>query len=108
MTLSLLTALLPIALLIVLGAWLKRRQFLMDTFWAQAERLAYYVLLPSLFFHGLATANLDGVPYQSMVSVLVFSTVVVSLMLLGAKSLITMDDAAFTSVFQGEYVSIIT
>ncbi|QVN04068.1 AEC family transporter [Pseudomonas rhodesiae] len=101
MTLSLLTALLPIALLIMLGAWLKRRQFLTDTFWAQAERLAYYVLLPSLFFHGLATANLDGVPFQSMVSVLVFSTVVVSLMLLGAKSLITMDDAAFTSVFQG-------
>lgn len=101
MTLSLLTALLPIALLIVLGAWLKRRQFLADDFWAQAQRLAYYVLLPSLFFHGLATAKLDGVPYQSMVSVLVVSTVVVSLMLLSARTLITQDNAAFTSVFQG-------
>ena len=101
MTLSLLTALLPIALLIVLGAWLKRRQFLADNFWAQAERLAYYILLPSLFFHGLATAKLDGVPFQSMVSVLVLSTVVVSLMLLGARALITQDNAAFTSVFQG-------
>lgn len=101
MTLSLLTALLPIALLIVLGAWLKRREFLADNFWAQAERLAYYVLLPSLFFHGLATAKLDGVPFQSMVSVLVLSTVVVSLMLLGVRVLITQDNAAFTSVFQG-------
>lgn len=101
MTLSLLTALLPIALLIVLGVWLKRHQFLADDFWAQAERLAYYVLLPSLFFHGLATAKLDGVPFQSMVSVLVLSTVVVSLMLLGARALITQDNAAFTSVFQG-------
>ena len=51
MTLSLLIALLPIAFLIALGACLKHRQFLADTFWAQAERLAYYVLLPSLFFH---------------------------------------------------------
>ncbi|MDN4546742.1 AEC family transporter [Pseudomonas sp. C32] len=101
MTISLLTALLPIALLIVLGAWLRRRQFLAETFWAQAERLAYYVLLPSLFFHGLATAKLDGVPIQSMVSVLILSTVVVSLMLLGARALITQDNAAFTSVFQG-------
>jgi hypothetical protein len=101
MTLSLLIALLPIAILIVLGAWLKRRQFLADTFWAQAERLAYYVLLPSLFFHGLATAKLDGLPFQSMVSVLILSTVVVALMLLGARALITTDNAAFTSVFQG-------
>ncbi|MCM2462779.1 MULTISPECIES: AEC family transporter [Pseudomonas] len=101
MTLSLLIALLPIAILIVLGAWLKRRQFLADTFWAQAERLAYYVLLPSLFVHGLASAKLDGLPVQSMVSVLILSTVVVALMLLGARALITTDNAAFTSVFQG-------
>ena len=101
MTLSLLIALLPIAFLIALGAWLKHRQFLADTFWAQAERLAYYVLLPCLFFHGLATAKLDGVPIQSMVSVLILSTVVVSLMLLGARALITRDNATFTSVFQG-------
>ena len=101
MTLSLLIALLPIAFLIALGACLKHRQFLADTFWAQAERLAYYVLLPCLFFHGLATAKLDGVPIQSMVSVLILSTVVVSLMLLGARVLITRDNAAFTSVFQG-------
>lgn len=101
MTLSLLSALLPIALLIALGAWLKRRQFLADTFWPQAERLAYYVLLPSLFFHGLATATLNGVPWHSMVAVLVTSTVAVALMLVSARKLITTDNAAFTSVFQG-------
>jgi malonate transporter len=101
MTLSLLIALLPIAMLIALGAWLKRSQFLADTFWPQAERLAYYVLLPSLFFHGLATARLDGLPWHSMVAVLVASTVAVALVLMAARKLITADDAAFTSVFQG-------
>lgn len=101
MTAALLIALIPIALLIALGAYLKRLNFLADTFWSQAERLGYYVLLPSLFFHGLATAKLDGVPVQGMIMALVLSTVVVSLLLLGARRFINGDNAAFTSVFQG-------
>ena len=49
MTAELLIALAPIVLLIAMGAWLKRSRFLEDRFWAQAERLGYYVLLPALF-----------------------------------------------------------
>ena len=75
MTLSLLLALLPIALLIALGAWLRHSQFLADAFWPQAERLGYYVLLPALFVHGLGTAQLDGLPVQGMMLALVSSTV---------------------------------
>ena len=71
MTLALLLALAPIALLIALGAWLKHSRFLADSFWAQAERLGYYVLLPALFLHGLATASLDNVPVKGMALVLV-------------------------------------
>jgi predicted permease len=55
-------ALLPIVLLIALGVLLRRRRFLDEGFWPQAERLSYYVLLPSLFFHGLATAKLGALP----------------------------------------------
>lgn len=40
MTTSLMLALLPIALLIAFGAWLRRRAFLAESFWPQAERLA--------------------------------------------------------------------
>ena len=101
MTVELLIALAPIALLIMLGAWLKHTGFLEHGFWAQAERLGYYVLLPCLFFHGLATARLDGLPVQGMVGALVLSTVVAAMLLVVSRAFVDGDDAAFTSVFQG-------
>lgn len=98
---ELLLALVPIAVLIGLGAWLKHRQFLAETFWSQAERLGYYVLLPALFLHGLSTAKLDDVPVQSMIVALVFSTLTVAVLLVGARPFLKGNDPAFTSVFQG-------
>ncbi|MEE1926135.1 AEC family transporter [Pseudomonas sp. 148P] len=101
MTLALLLALLPIALLITLGAWLRHSQFIADAFWPQAERLGYYVLLPALFVHGLATAKLDGVPVLGMALALVSSTVLVALLMVLLRRCFAVNDAAFTSVFQG-------
>ena len=101
MTLSLLLALVPIALLIALGTWLRHSQFLADAFWPQAERLGYYVLLPALFVHGLATAKLDGVPVLGMALALVSSTVLVAVLLVLSRRCFGVGDAAFTSVFQG-------
>jgi len=101
MTLGLLFALLPIALLITLGTWLKQSNFLADSFWPQAERLGYYVLLPSLFVHGLATAQLGDLPVREMILALVLSTVSVAALLAGSRRLFSGNDAAFTSVFQG-------
>jgi len=101
MTAALLMALLPIALLIALGAWLRHRAFLAETFWPQAERLGYYVLLPALFLHGLATAKLEGVPVLGMVATLALTTVGVAALLVAVRGRLAVDDAAFTSVFQG-------
>lgn len=101
MTGALLLALVPIALLIGLGVALRRAGFLAETFWPQAERLGYYVLLPSLFVHGLATAHLDGVPVLALAAVLVASTLSVALVLLALRPRLALDGAAFTSVFQG-------
>lgn len=101
MTYALLIALLPIAILIALGVYLRHRAFLAESFWAQAERLGYYVLLPSLFFHGLATAKLEGMPVKGMIMALVLSTVVVAALILATRAMVPGDDPAFTSVFQG-------
>lgn len=101
MTLSLLLALVPIALLIALGTWLRSSHFLADSFWPQAERLGYYVLLPALFVHGLATAKLEGVPVVGMALALVSSTVLVASLLVLSRRCFAVSDAAFTSVFQG-------
>ncbi|WP_419709706.1 AEC family transporter [Pseudomonas sp. NFX224] len=98
---ELLLALVPIAILISLGAWLRHSQFLADAFWPQAERLGYYVLLPALFLHGLATAKLENVPVQGMITALVFSTVTVAALLVSTRQILKGNDPAFTSVFQG-------
>ncbi|MGO3742571.1 AEC family transporter [Kerstersia sp.] len=101
MIVQLLLALVPIALLIALGWWLRQRAFLSEHFWPQAERLGYYILLPALFLHGLASAQLDGVPVAAMVATLIVSLLAVSLLLLLWRRRMPVDDAAFTSVFQG-------
>lgn len=101
MTGTILLALLPIVLLIGLGAALRRSRFIGDAFWPQAERLGFYVLLPSLFVHGLVTAPLAGVPIGALASVLVGSTLLVAAILLASRQLLGFEGAAFTSVFQG-------
>lgn len=101
MTTTLLLALIPIAVLIALGSWLRRSRFIDDAFWPHAEKLGYYVLLPSLFLHGLATAHLDGLPVAAMAATLVCSTLLVAALLVAARRRLPVDDAAFTSVFQG-------
>jgi len=97
----LLTTLVPIILLIALGTWLRVRGFLAETFWPGAERLSYYVVLPSLFLPGLATANLEGVPVLGMVGVLMLSTLLGALLLVLYQGVASHDGGDFTSVFQG-------
>lgn len=98
---TILFALLPIVLLIAFGVVLRRLHFVEPSFWAQAERLAYFILLPALFFHGLAMADLSAVPVLGMALVLVGATVAVAGLVLALRPLIGGDGPAFTSVFQG-------
>lgn len=94
-------ALIPIVLLIGLGYAMKQRQFLADSFWPQAERLSYFLLLPALFVHGLATADLTGIPVWGMVAALIGSTLIAALVLVALSRVVASDGPAFTSVFQG-------
>lgn len=98
---AILAALVPIALLIALGHELRRRAFLPEAFWPGSERLGYYVLLPVLLLHGLATARLAGVPVAGLVLSLSLPVLAVGLLLMALRPRLRLDDAAFTSVFQG-------
>ncbi len=98
---AVLFALLPIILLIAAGLFLRSRRFLDDGFWPQAERLAYYVLLPSLFIHSLATADIQALPVGALALTLILSILVVSLIVVALRPLMGLDGPAFTSVFQG-------
>lgn len=101
MTHAILLALAPIILLIVLGAALRRSGFLDTAFWAQAERLSYFILLPSLFFHGLATADLGVLPVGRLAMVLVAAVAAVAGLALALRRPMGIDGPGFTSVFQG-------
>ncbi|MCP1215802.1 AEC family transporter [Acetobacter orientalis] len=101
MTGAVLLALLPIVVLIVLGMALRHRGFLAESFWPQAERLGYYVLLPCLFFYGLATVQIKTIPVGMLSLTLILATLVVAMLVIALRPLMRIDDPAFTSVFQG-------
>lgn len=101
MTQAVILALIPVVLMIALGTVLRHRRFVQDTFWPQAERLGYYVLLPCLFLDSLATADLDALPVGTLALTLIASTVGVALVVLCCRPLMKLDGASFTSVFQG-------
>lgn len=94
-------ALLPIILLIGFGIELRRRRFLAEAFWPAAERLGYFILLPALFLHGLATARLDALPIWEVAGTLILSTLLVAALLVAARPFLSVDGPGFTSVFQG-------
>ncbi|KVD42064.1 transporter [Burkholderia ubonensis] len=98
---AVLLALAPVALLVALGHGLKRSGFVGDAFWPSAERLCYYVLLPALFAHGLASARLQSLAVMPLALALVGSTVAVAATLLLIRPFVQVDGAGFTSVFQG-------
>ncbi|WP_425068645.1 AEC family transporter [Reyranella sp.] len=101
MSADVILALLPIVLLIALGIVLRRVRFLADGFWPQAERLSYYVLVPCLFFHSLATARLEALPARELVSTLILSILAVSALLVALRPVLHVDGPTFTSIFQG-------
>lgn len=101
MLLPVILALLPVTILIVLGYAIRRSGFVAEAFWPQAEKLGYYVLLPSLFLHGLATVRLGDIPIAALATVLVASTLAVAATLVALRPLLPVDGPGFTSVFQG-------
>lgn len=101
MTAAVLLALVPVILLIGLGWGLRRSGFLPAAFWPGAERLGYFVLLPALFVDGLATADLQAVPVWQLAGTLGAATVAVAVLVIAARPTMRIEDAAFTSVFQG-------
>lgn len=94
-------ALLAPFLMIAVGFALRRTAFLSQAFWPQAERLCYFVLLPSLFLHGLATAKLDGVPVFALAGTLVVSILLVAALVVALRPRLAIDGPGFTSLFQG-------
>ena len=98
------TALLPVFLLIVLGFILKRSLLRLETQWHGLERLTYYVLFPMLLVQSLVKADLGQVPVAGVGGALLLSLLAMSLLCLALQPLLArcaVDGPAFTSIFQG-------
>ena len=102
MNTDLILALVPVAILIALGYGLRHHTSLLpEAFWPPAERLSYFILLPSLFLHGLATADLGDIPVALLALCLIVPILVVSLGLVVLRRVLSIEGPEFTSVFQG-------
>lgn len=97
-----LLALVPVVVLIAVGAGLKRVPgFTADEFWAGAEKLAYYCLLPVLLFTSVAEVDVSHVPLLTFSVALIIPTVLVTIGIVLARRAVARDLPAFTSVLQG-------
>lgn len=94
-------ALLPVFLVVVLGYVFRKAAFFPEDFWAQTGRLTYYVLLPTLFFKSIALAPLGEISILPAVGAVMLSILLLSAMLLLLRKKITPSRPAFASVFQG-------
>jgi malonate transporter len=98
-------ALLPVFLLIVLGAVLKRSLMQPETQWHGLERVTYYVLFPALLIQTLVKADLTKVPVAGVGGALLLSALVMSILCLALRPSLRswwkIDGPAFTSIFQG-------
>ena len=91
----------PLFVLILLGALLGWRDYPGGDFWPRAERLIYYLLFPALLVSTLATANVGEVPVLRLAVATIGPLLAFAALLWLARGRLQLDDASFTSVFQG-------
>src|ERR1700761_3756187 len=97
-------ALMPVFLLMALGAVLKRTLMPLETQWHGLERLTYYVLFPMLLIQTLVKADFSKVPVAVVGGALLLSAVIMSRVCLALWPLFRrrgVDGPAFTSILQG-------
>lgn len=98
------TALIPVFGLILLGFGLCRTGWLGDDFWAQADRLTYWILFPTLLLHTVSRADLSAVSIWPIFFAIFGAIVVIATIQLFLRAnwsaMRRTKPAAFTSVFQ--------
>lgn len=94
-------SLVPVFLLIALGAVMRRARFPGDAFWPAVESATYYLFFPALLARSLAGADLGGFDPAPMAAALLSAVFALAALVLAARRWLTPDGPAFTSLFQG-------
>jgi predicted permease len=82
--LTIIAAIVPIFLLIVMG-FVLRRLLLKESHWVGTEQLVYYVLFPALLFRTLARAKLSEVPLVGVGGALLIAVLVMAALCLALR-----------------------
>ncbi|MSP83704.1 MAG: AEC family transporter [Alphaproteobacteria bacterium] len=93
--------LVPVFLVIAAGVAMRRAGFPGDGFWAPAERLTYFVLLPALLVKNLADADLANLDIGPLLAAMVGTYLLVAVLLLAAAAAVGVRGASFATAFMG-------
>jgi hypothetical protein len=95
------SALIPIFSLILIGYFFKRIKFPSNDFWSSADKLTYYILMPSLLVYKLSTANLENLDALDFLFTGNITILVVLLLCILINIKLNTSGASFSSVVQG-------
>jgi len=95
------TALIPIFSLILIGYFFRQIKFPSEGFWPSADKLTYYVLMPSLLVYKLSTASLNALDGFNFVLTGLLGILVLLFILILMNKKMKIEGSAFTSVGQG-------
>ena len=98
--LEIVLVILPVFLLIFLGQVCRRRAFPGDGFWAPAETLTYYLLLPALIVLTLAEADFAGLAVWPMALAMAGAILLMTGLVAALRPVLRVDGPGFTSVYQ--------
>lgn len=99
--LDVLSAILPVFMLLALGWLLRRMRFPGDAFWAHLDPLVYYVLFPALLVHTFAGVDIRRLEILPTALATVSTILVASLLVFLARRTFKVNGPGFSSVLQG-------
>ena len=95
------SALIPVFALILIGYFFKRIKFPSHEFWPQADKLTYYVLMPSLLIYKLSNASLSSSNSLGFILSALLAIFFTMIILMLANKIKPTSASSFTSVGQG-------
>jgi predicted permease len=91
----------PIFLLMLIGAIIKRYWLTAEEFWRGMEKLSYFLLFPCAIFSYIIAVDLKDNQITEVVSLLILATCIVGSFLIIYQKQYGIKPKVFTSVFQG-------
>lgn len=95
------SALIPVFALILIGYFFKKIKFPSHEFWPQADKLTYYVLMPSLLIYKLSNASLDAQNSLGFIAAALLAIFCTMIILMFINKIKPSEPSAFTSIVQG-------